>query len=393
MDNNMEKISYRLVYNRKNSLNDKGMALIQVEAYYKKRKIYFSTHIYVTPEQWDKKQQLIICHPHSEVLNRMLDEFILSLQWKELECWKQGKVISLDLLKQPSKRQQDSIRNLFIRLGRNWVEQSNRKESTKNNLYSTLSLLQEFSPDVSISDISYTYLKDFESFLIKKGHAVNTIAKHLRHLRTLVNEAVRQDLITSEANPFRKYQIRTVASKHVFLLPAELQKLENLSLPERHKHLQHTLDAFLFCCYTGLRYSDFTQLSVNNLIKLDKHNLWIVFKSIKTNIEIQIPLYLLFQGKAMAILHKYSRNPNLLFSLKPNSSVNKELKKIGELAQIQKHFSFHTARHTNASLLIYEGVPITTVQKLLGHQRIKTTEGYSNVFPSTIINDLKRCKR
>ena len=142
-----------------------------------------------------------------------------------------------------------------------------------------------------------------------------------------------------------------------------------------------------------MRYSDFTQLSVNNLIKLDKHNLWIVFKSIKTNIEIQIPLYLLFQGKAMAILHKYSRNPNLLFSLKPNSSVNKELKKIGELAQIQKHFSFHTARHTNASLLIYEGVPITTVQKLLGHQSVKTTEGYSNVFSSTIINDLKRCKR
>ena len=245
MDNNMEKISYRLVYNRKNSLNNKGMALIQVEAYYKKRKIYFSTHIYVTPEQWDKKQQLIICHPHSEVLNRMLDEFILSLQWKELECWKQGKVISLELLKQPSQRQRNGGENLFVQISRNWVEQSNRKESTKNNLYSTLSLLQEFSPDVSFSEISYTYLKDFESFLIKKGHAINTIAKHLRHLRTLVNEAVRQDLITPEANPFRKYQIRTIASKHTFLLPEELQKLENLSLPKRHKHLQHTLDAVI----------------------------------------------------------------------------------------------------------------------------------------------------
>lgn len=389
----MEKISYRLVHNRKNSLNDKGMALIQVEAYYKKKKIYFSTHIYVTPEQWDKKQQLIICHPHSEVLNRMLDEFILSLQWKELECWKQGKVISLELLKQPSQRQRNGGENLFVQISRNWVEQSNRKESTKNNLYSTLSLLQEFSPDVSFSEISYTYLKDFESFLIKKGHAINTIAKHLRHLRTLVNEAVRQDLITPEANPFRKYQIRTVASKHVFLLPAELQKLENLSLPERHKHLQHTLDAFLFCCYTGLRYSDFTHLSADNLIKPDKRNIWIVFKSIKTSIEIQIPLYLLFQGKAISILHKYSKDPNIFFNLKPNSSVNKELIKIGELAKISKHFSFHTARHTNASLLIYEGVPITTVQKLLGHQSVKTTEGYSNVFSSTIINDLKRCKR
>ena len=41
----MEKISYRLVHNRKNRLNNKGMALIQVEAYYKKKKIYFSTHM------------------------------------------------------------------------------------------------------------------------------------------------------------------------------------------------------------------------------------------------------------------------------------------------------------------------------------------------------------
>lgn len=393
MNNSMEKISYRLVYNRKNSLNDKGTALIQVEAYYKKKKMYFSTHIYVTPEQWDKRHQLIILHPQSEELNRMLEEFLLKLQWRELEYWKQGHIISLDILKQSDCNQQQDADKSFIRLGRNWVEQSTRKESTKNNLYSTLTLLYEFAPDVKAQEISYTYLKNFESFLINKGHGINTIAKHLRHLRTLVNEAVKQDMITPDANPFRKYQIRTTASKHTFLLPDELMKLEQLSFPVRYKHLQHTLDAFLFCCYTGLRYSDFTHLSADNLIKPDKRNIWIVFKSIKTSIEIQIPLYLLFQGKAISILHKYSKDPNIFFNLKPNSSVNKELIKIGELAKISKHFSFHTARHTNASLLIYEGVPITTVQKLLGHQSVKTTESYSNVFSSTIINDLKRCKR
>ena len=62
------------------------------------------------------------------------------------------------------------------------------------------------------------------------------------------------------------------------------------------------------------------------------------------------------------------------------------------MAGIEKHFSFHTARHTNATLLIYNGAQITTVQKLLGHRSIKTTQGYSDIFSGTIIKDLKKCK-
>lgn len=45
----MEKISYNLVFNRKKRLNKKGMALVQVEAYLNRRKIYFSTKIYLKP--------------------------------------------------------------------------------------------------------------------------------------------------------------------------------------------------------------------------------------------------------------------------------------------------------------------------------------------------------
>ncbi|WP_418943355.1 tyrosine-type recombinase/integrase [Phocaeicola plebeius] len=53
---------------------------------------------------------------------------------------------------------------------------------------------------------------------------------------------------------------------------------------------------------------------------------------------------------------------------------------------------FHTARHTCATLLIHQGVPITTVQKLLGHTSVKTTEIYSEVLSSTILRDLKAVK-
>lgn len=95
----MKKISYRLVYNRKKRLNASGKALIQVEAYLTKQKAYFSTHIYVRPEEWDAKKARIVLHPQEEALNRMLDEFLLKLQYAELEGWKRGKEISLSMLK------------------------------------------------------------------------------------------------------------------------------------------------------------------------------------------------------------------------------------------------------------------------------------------------------
>ena len=53
--------------------------------------------------------------------------------------------------------------------------------------------------------------------------------------------------------------------------------------------------------------------------------------------------------------------------------------------------AFHSARHTNATLLIYDGVSITTVQKLLGHRNVSTTQIYSDVMGETIVKDLAKC--
>lgn len=384
----MKKISYRLVYNRKKHLNANGKALIQVEAYLTGQKAYFSTHIYVKPEQWDSKHGRIVLHPHEEALNRMLDEFLLNLQYRELEGWKQGKSVALSLLKTELP---EVTEERFFAFGRKWVEHSERKRSTRKNLNTTLALVQEFRPHLNISDIDYAFLLQFESFLKQRALKTNTIAKHLFHLRTFYNEAVREGLAASESSPFTKYKIRTTESRHVFLLPEELEKLEKLALTLEGKPLCHSLDAFLFCCYTGLRYSDFTKLSEKNLVCPDKKHAWLLFKSQKTGVESQLPLDLLFQGKAVRILEKYE-DKNSFFRLKPNPDVNKDLIRIGKLAQIEKHFSFHSSRHTNATLLIYSGAKLTTVQKLLGHRSIKTTQIYGEVFSQTLVNDLKKCK-
>lgn len=383
----MEKIRYRLVYNRKKHLNKQGAALVQVEASLNQRKIYFKTNIYIKPEHWDKRTSQVIGHPQANDLNSMLFEFVLHLQGIELALWKRGVPATLSLLKDAMKKNRP-INITFPIFAKEYVQHSDRRESTKENLFTTITVLQEFRPGLDFKDITYTFLKDFEVYLREKGNGINTVAKHLRQLRTLVNEAINQGYIHADAYPFRKFKIKQEKGRHEFLTPDELKKLENLEVHDLK--LRHVLDAFLFCCYVGLRFSDFCQLTPSNFIRVNGKR-WLHFKSIKTGIELRLPLHLLFEGKALAIL---DRNCITEFaSLGSNSEVNKALSVITSMARIKKHVTYHTARHTCATLLIHQGVPITTVQKLLGHTSVKTTEIYSEILSSTILRDLKAIKR
>lgn len=384
----MKKIKYRIVYNRKKQLDSQGKALVQVEAYLSGKKSYFSTHIYLKPSQWSARTSSVCNHPHAEELNYMLEEFMLNLQMRELEAWKQGKEICLQLLKEI--HEDAAVENKLIPFGRKWIENSPIRESTKSNLNTTLSLLETFSSGITFRQLDYKALLSFEQFLKSKKLGTNTIAKHFRHIRTILNEAIRQGLITKELSPFTEYKIKTTESHHTYLLPEELEKLEHITLSRKRHALCHSLDAFLFCCYTGLRYSDFIRMEQKNFIQSD-NGLWMVFKSQKTGAVTQLPLSHLFQGKAVRILCRYT-DINDFFHIKPNASVNKDLIRIGKLAGLAKHFSFHTARHTNATLLLYKGVQLATVQKLLGHRNIKTTQVYGEVLPQTIVKELKKCK-
>ena len=385
----MRKICYQPVYNRKKKLNAQGKALLQIEAYLEKRKIYFSTHIYLSPEQWDNKRKLICKHPHAEALNYQIKEFLIQLESKELSLWKEGKVISLERLKEEFCIKKDKS---FLDFVIKDIEDSQSKESTKRNLLSTYTLLAKFKNHIDFKELTPEFIFDFEKFLFCCDLQTNTVAKHMKHFKTFVNLAIDKGYLSLNDYPFRRYRIKTLKPKHTFLLPDELEKLETLELTGKKIAYKHSLEAFLFCCYTGLRYSDFTQLSDKNLIFIENRP-WIIFTTIKTGTEVRLPLALLFEGKGWKLLRKHQKHLDDFFRIKTNSTVNKELIRIGKLAGIQKHFSFHSARHTNATLLIYKGVNITTVQKLLGHRNVSTTQIYSEVMGSTIVNDLKKCAK
>lgn len=384
----MEKISYKLVFNRKKKFNDQGRALVQVEAYLNKKKMYFSTRIYLKPEQWDTKRRMVKKHPNADGLNRMLYDYVAQIEKVELELWQQGQKISLHSLKHLLAIPQET-RKSFLAFYRQEVENSSLKASTQRNHLTTYNILKKYRGNISFADITFDFLISFDHYLRTEKYHINTIAKHMKHLKRYVNVAINKGYMDVQSYAFRQYKIKTIEGHHTHLSPEELAQLEKCFLEGKYTRLRKTKDAFLFCCYAGLRYSDFVNLKQENLVEL-YGDTWLIFQSVKTKVEIRIPLYLLFEGKALNILKYYQHDLNGFFRLRDNSNINKELLLLSELAGIKKRISFHTARHTNATLLIYSGANITTVQKLLGHKSMKTTQIYADIMDITLIKDLER---
>ena len=351
--------------------------------------MYFSTRVYLKPDQWDVKRRMVKNHPNSDALNRMLYDFIADIEQKELGLWQQRRSISLDSLKDSIEKPENNG-NSFLTFFKEEVNNSSLKESTRQNHLSTLELLQEYKKDIVFTDLTFEFVSSFDNYLQSKGYHLNTIAKHMKHLKRYVNLAINKDLFELQKYPFRKYKIKYMESKRGHLTPEELGRLENIA-PKLQRTLRRTLDMFLFSCYTGLRFSDIVNIRPDNFHLIDD-KLWLVYSSVKTDVNVRLPLFLLFDGKALAVYERYcKRYSRTLFgvSVSANSNVNKQLKRICRLAEIDKRLSFHMARHTNATLLLYNGANITTVQKLLGHKSVRTTEIYSDIMDMTVIRDLE----
>lgn len=380
----MKKIRYRLVYNRKKQLNSQGKALIQCECSLDKRKIYTTTRVYIRPSEWDfDNGQIAETHPNYKELNAFLFEFMYNLETIELSIWKRGGIPTLQQIKDAiigDMRKEIT----FDAFARKSVIKSDRRKGSKENILNTLKTLKGYKPSYDWNDLTYSFVSNFERHLRLKGCKVNTIAKHLTCLKTMINEAIRQGMMTS--NPFTRYKIKHERGLHSFLTNDELAILESLKLVK--EKLQHTLDAFLFCCYVGLRFSDFKSLKKEHIV-IKEGSEWLKFKSQKTGVDLDLPLYLMGGGKALKLINRY---PSLreFTDIGCNADVNRKLKEITNIAGIKKRVTFHSSRHTCATTLVYDGVPITSVQKVLGHKKISTTQIYSEVHNQTLVKDLSR---
>lgn len=373
----INKIRYRLVFNRAHRLNKRGEGLIEIECSQQGRRIYFSTHTYCLPEHF--KSGSVCDMPNADGLNYALYLMIQDVEKVELEYIKRGVPVSLPILKE-AVRAHISPAAKLSEFGMQVVEQSERKELNKLNYQTLLNNIERFRKGTLLTDIDYQFVVSYDKWLRESGIMHNTRISRLRLLRALLNEAVKRDILT--VNPFNRFRIQQMVSKKGYITKEQLQKLERLSLKGVEDRVR---DAFLIGCYTGLRFSDIVSLRPEHI-----KDGWLVKKMVKTGFVVEIPIADLFEGKMLLLLEKYGNIDKLTKSLGSNSSVNKVLRGILDRIGADAKITFHSSRHTFATLLGQKDTKLTTLQKLLGHQKLQTTEIYNDVDRQAIINDIKK---
>ena len=245
--------------------------------------------------------------------------------------------------------------------------------------------------DIPLKSINYEFITKFEHFIkIQKNCAQNATVKYLKNLKKIIKTALIKKWITDD--PFAEIHFKQTKCNREFLNEMELRKIINKDFDIQR--LQTVRDIFIFCCFTGLAFTDVKNLKKEHLVQADNGEWWIRKAREKIDNMCDIPLL----DIPRLILEKYQSNPicnekGLLLPVPSNQRMNSYLKEIADVCGIQKNLSTHIARHTCATLLIHQGVPITTVQKLLGHTSVKTTEIYSEILADTIVRDLKLIKR
>lgn len=239
--------------------------------------------------------------------------------------------------------------------------------------------------DILIEHVDYKFINDFELFLLTKkakngtkNIERNTINKYHSLLRTILIQALKEGRITR--NPYSQFKLKSVPSNRTFLTEDELKAIMEHSLGN-NESLKRVRDIFIFSVYTGLRFEDAQQLTMDRIAKNKKGDYNLTIAQEKTNEPLSIPLF----KPAVDIIEKYkdSEERKVLNKALPkisNQKTNTYLKTIADLAGIKKNLTHHVARHTCATtILLSNEVPMEVVSKWLGHNNIKTTQIYAKI--------------
>ena len=326
----MSQIQISLVYNRKNKLNKNGEALIQICCYQNGKRTYFSTEIYIKPNEWNEKRTLINDYRDDyEELNEEIDRQISELK-ESIKIKKQkGESVSLSNLKEIKEV---GIYISFYKFMQDEIEKGLLKESTKKSQRRTLLVLREFRKELEFKDLNVSFLMDFERYLNRLSLGTNTVYKYFKNIRTYVNLAIVKDLMEINDYPFKKFKLRQVDGNRDFLSPDELKRLEKLKYSDEHE-LNKVRDIFLFSCYTGIRFSDIVRLKDDDFTKVGKVY-WLTFDMMKSERKndsstkkiLRLPISKLFDGKPVKIFEKYKGEKKFLFDDFINSEINRHLK-------------------------------------------------------------------
>lgn len=271
-------------------------------------------------------------------------------------------------------------------IGKDFVEITWRRYETMKRYLGELIKPKYGVDDLPLSDFTGEVIRAYEVYLkTEKDLCQNTLIRYMKALKKITNRCLANDWI--QKDPFVGIKFREEPTEPEFLTLEEVDRIYNCN--PGSKRLEVIRDMFLMSAFTGLAFTDVSQLTEDHIVTDNDGNKWIRKPRQKTKQMSNIPLL----DVPLAIIEKYqgdkkAAKKGVLLPIPCNQVMNRYLKEIAEICKINKHLTMHTARHTYATLCLSQGVSLKNVSKMLGHASIKMTERYARVLDSSILRDM-----
>ena len=255
----------------------------------------------------------------------------------------------------------------------------------------TLSLLKRYMKhDVPIKEVTVEWLNGLEKFILKTANQT-TVAMNMRNIRAIMNIAKQVGVIRESDYPFGrgKYQIKEGSGKKKALNKKQLKAIAEYSDGSMTTEFYRDLWLFIYFC-NGLNVADLISLKFSDI---QNGEISFIRKKTKDRTRDVKRIYAAITPEMYSIINKWGNDPKksvyIFPFLKPGDSawehekkkknltklINKRMKMIGEKLNLGK-ITTYVARHTYATVLRNEGVPISIISPMLGHSSVTTTEIY-----------------
>lgn len=280
------------------------------------------------------------------------------------------------------------------------IWESKMKKGGFKNYKTTINYLTKFleskysSKDVYLSQLDMEFATEFEhyvrNFPIKEHDRClgNGVGKHVQRFKRILNWGAdaKDGIGWMRTNPCGKYSCPIKKSKRKKLTFELLVRLEQKLFQD--PSLNYVKQLFLFSCYTGFAFADVMALRESHFEWDGDETIWCKIYRLKSDILSPIPLI----KDAAKIINRHRSaygQSDSIFKRLTNQHINRRLKIIQEVCEFDIPLTFHVARHTFAkTVALKNGIPLETVQLMMGHTKITTTQIYADVDEEKIISDM-----
>jgi integrase len=359
----------------------------------RKRKT-FSTGYSAKPEQWSKKTNLPNSkHPNHSLLVPLLKRKLIEAQDIILELENKMKDFTIEDIaaKLNKKVSSDTFAGFTDQLIKQ-LEENGKDGNARVYGFTKSTFLKNEKPNIKLSEITYRTIKGFQDFLIQRGNSTNTISIHLRTLKAIINQAIKEGLIEKESYPFTDLPIKTEKTRKRAVNKDIIMKVESLDV-SKENNLQLYKDLFMFSFYNqGMNFVDSAYLKVKNII-----NGRIVYTRKKTGQHFSIKI----TPKVKAIIKKYNdlkKPESYIFPIIKKEGheyedyknafrlMNKKLKRISELLNLDVNLTTYVSRHSWATIAKKAGLATSVISEGLGHESEEMTQVYLDSFDTEVMD-------